>query len=106
MDFDEFRLFSGACRRNAAAIASYAATRPSTEICGAVDGQVTSILVRKAFGAVPERALWLHELRVLDAQLLQIGLVPGGVVIELAHLRPVARHELSIHMDLRLCGVR
>ena len=49
--------------------------------------------------------LRLGQLRKLDAELIEIGVVLGGVVIELAHLRAEARHGIPIDLDLRLVGL-
>src|SRR6476646_5133325 len=60
-------------------------------------------------GALCRRAwptlLRLGQLRKLDAELIEIGVVLGGVVIELAHLRAEARHGIPIDLDLRLVGL-
>jgi len=44
----------------------------------------------------------LGQLRKLDAELIEIGVVLGGVVIVLAHLRAEARHGVPVDLDLRL----
>ncbi len=39
---------------------------------------------------------------VLNSKLLQVGFVPGGIVVVLPHLRPVALHDLRIQLHRRL----
>src|SRR4029450_4634541 len=50
----------------------------------------------------PAQASILFARGVRDPQLLQVGLVPGRVVVVLPHLRPVAVHHPFVQEDCRL----
>src|SRR5262249_35406982 len=74
---------------------------PSSTIPTKCLRQVPVALLRRALATL----LRLGQLRKLDAELIEIGVVLGVVVIELAHLRAEARHCIPIDLDLRLGGL-